>query len=264
MEAIQVIILSVVQGLTEYLPVSSSGHLIILPQIFGWQDQGLVFDVMVHVGTATAALVYFRKDIIDLLISFKTDERIKKFVSYFIIALFPAIIFGLTFKGLIEFRLRSVHFVAFNLILWGVILIIADFKSKQNHVKKTELENLTFRETLLIGVMQALALFPGTSRSGITISTGVLQNIEHKTAVKLSFLMGIPLIFAAGFLSVIDYLRFPADTFVSGPQILLALLFSFASGMFAIHVMMKFLEKIGLTFFGVYRITLAVILLAYF
>lgn len=261
MSELHVLILGIVQGITEFLPVSSSGHLIILPKLFHWPDQGLAFDAMVHVGTVLAAAWYFRKDIIAILVDLKQKGSTgRKLTLGIILSMIPAIIVGLLFKGWIEETLRTTTFVAMNLILWGIVLIYAEYFAKKKK-NQNEIGSLSVKQAVLIGCAQALALFPGTSRSGITLSTGVFLGLTKEAAVKFSFLMGIPIILAAGSLSMIELIQSP-DAQISISIMLLSLAVSFFSGLAAIHFLLTVVKKRALIYFGAYRILLALLLLA--
>jgi len=275
MSILQAALLSVIQGLTEFLPISSSGHLIIIPKFFNWPDQGLAFDAVVHLGTALAAIIYFREYIFDVIkgfiphkminkkkkvVSAGVQQRSRRFAYIVLVATIPAVIVGLTFKDYIAENLRSTTFVALNLLVWGIVLILAEIYA--NKVKNPlPLAQTSYGKGLMIGVAQALALFPGTSRSGITISTGLFANFSRKDAVRFSFLLSIPVILGAGLLSLLDLLQNAGEAGISVLAILVALLGAFLSGLLAIHILLKFIDQKGLLYFGIYRIILAGVLL---
>jgi undecaprenyl-diphosphatase len=259
----QALILSVIQGVTEFLPISSSGHLILIPEFFGWRDQGLAFDAIIHLGTTLAALLYFRKDLFDLIRGFftKGTSDMKRVGYAILLSMIPALVIGLLFKSIIESQARTSLVVAFNLFLWGGVLIFAEHHATKNTPSKA-FKDITLKQGLLIGVSQALALFPGTSRSGITLSTGLFLGIKREDAVKFSFLMGAPVIFGAGILSFLDLMQ---NSVPQGGETVLpifaALLGSFVSGMLAIHLLLKVISKKGLYFFGIYRMILSAAIL---
>ncbi len=200
----QIIVLALVQGITEFLPISSSGHLILIPALTGWPDQGQFTDVMVHLGTLGAILVYFWRDVgkliggaLLLLRGKITDEG--RLAIYIVLATIPAVAFGLVLKkfGFADLE-RSVTVVAWNTLLYGVLMLIADTVGKQT---KT-IENMTLPSALIIGVAQALALIPGTSRSGITMTAARFLGFTRPDAARFSFLLGIPAIAGAGALTI--------------------------------------------------------------
>jgi len=264
MSLLQAIVLSIVQGLTEFLPISSSGHLILVPLFFDWPDQGLAFDAMIHLGTTFAAVIYFRTEVVRILKSIfvKGDKQGRYLGLIILLSMIPAFIVGVLLKEQISTDARSVGIVAFNLFLWGAVLILAELFA-QKKLPSISLFKIPWIKGLGIGIAQALALIPGTSRSGITISTGLFVGLSREDAVRFSFLMSIPVIFGAGLFSFIDFLQTPNDS-ISLWLILVGLVGSFLSGMFAIHFLIKILSKKGLLYFGVYRILLAAFLVFYF
>ena len=176
MDWLQVLVLAVIQGLTEFLPISSSAHLILAPVLFGWTDQGLAFDVALHLGSLAAVVLYFRRDLINMTLSWtrsvthremNDDARLAWGV---LLATIPVGLAGLLFKDVIEQQLRSPLYIAAGLIVFGLVLSWADWR----HRGEREVNQMTWKDVLLIGLAQALALFPGTSRSGITMTAGLL------------------------------------------------------------------------------------------
>lgn len=256
-------VLSIVQGLTEFLPISSSGHLLLLPRFFGWADQGLNFDAAIHLGTLLAVLVYFHRDLRSLIASlFDPESKAhRKLVALLLLSAIPAVIAGLTLKTFIEEQVRGVLIVAVNLLIWGIILMIAEYTA-QHRQTELKMEQLTWKRALFIGAAQALALIPGTSRSGITISSGLFSGLSREEAVRFSFLMGIPVIAGAGLFSLLDFFQQPGG--MGSIDLAAALLLAFLSGLAAIHLLLKLISKRGLYFFGVYRILLAIVLLIFF
>lgn len=209
MSVIQAIVLGFVQGLTEFLPVSSSGHLILVPHFFGWPDQGLSFDAMIHLGTAFAAIWFFRADIKQLVTGIVSaggqSEAAKNSFRWAILAsMVPAIIIGLFLKDFIESSTRGTVFVAVNLIIWSFVLLAADWLASRP--RKTDVRP-TILQAFIIGIAQACALLPGTSRSGATIATGIFCGLDRASAVRFSFVAGIPIILAVGAVSSVDLVR---------------------------------------------------------
>ena len=260
MSLLQATILGIIQGLTEFLPVSSSGHLIILPTIFNWEVQSLAFDVALHVGTLTAVLFYFRSDIIKLatgIIRYRDQNyRVeRRFAFLIILGIIPAGFAGFLFERQIEHSSRSITIVIANLVIWGLFLIAADLFTL---LKKTH-SALTPLKALIIGFFQVLSLIPGTSRSGITIGAGIFTNISKKEAARFSFLMSIPLITAAGILKSMDLFQ-AQNGGVPFLPLAVGFIASALTGFFAIKLLMKILGGFGLTFFALYRVALAMLL----
>jgi len=257
----QIFVLALVQGLTEFLPVSSSGHLILIPALTGWPDQGIVTDVMVHVGSLFAVIAYFWKDVIkllrgtgDLLRLKSTDES--RMAGYIALATIPALVFGAVLKlsGFLD-SIRGVEIVAWNAVIFGVLLFVADVVGKRVKV----MEQMTLPPALIIGFAQALALIPGTSRSGITMTAARFLGFERAEAARFSFLLGIPAIAAAGAFTAIELIQLggsiPADA-------LLAAVLTFFAALGAIALLMALVKRIGFFIFMVYRLLLAAVLFA--
>jgi undecaprenyl-diphosphatase len=254
MTLIQSFCLGLLQSLTEFLPVSSSGHLILVPALLHWPDQGLAFDVIIHLGTAAAAMIYFRRDILALF-DWPRSKRSWVMVS---VALLPTVIAGFLLKDAIELYARDVSVVAFNLILWGLVLIGADVYSRRNP-GTAQLTDLQWPQALFIGLAQSIALIPGTSRSGSTLAVALFLGLARVDAVKFSFLIGIPAMLGAGLLSIVDLAQ-GAQAVNVGPLIV-GFVVSMLGGLVAIHLLMALLRYKALTYFGVYRIVLGLILL---
>lgn len=254
MSLIQAFWLGLLQSVTEFLPVSSSGHLILLPVILHWPDQGLAFDVVMHVGTAAAALVYFRRELL-MLFDWQTS---KKLWGMIVISLIPTVIAGLLLKDIVEVYARDVSVVAFNLVLWGIALIIVDWYSRKKPGTKT-LMTIEWPQALLIGLAQSAALIPGTSRSGATLVLALFLGMVRPDAVKYSFMIGVPAILGAAVLSVND-LTGQAASMNPGP-LLVGFVVSLVGGLAAIHLLMTLLRSKMLTYFGIYRILLGLALL---
>src|SRR3989338_2090132 len=198
----QAVFLGLLQGITEFLPVSSSGHLIFVPLLLGWEDQGLAFDVVVHLGTLLAVVFYFRGKLSlmtrAVLSRNETLAGEKRLAFLALASLLPAALFALLVKDFVETEGRNALLVGFNLVFWGVLLWLADWKARH----KRELRDLNLRDALFIGVFQALSIIPGTSRSGATMTAGLFSGLKRKDAAEVSFLMGVPAIAAAGALKV--------------------------------------------------------------
>lgn len=200
MDTVQVVFLAIIQGLTEFLPISSSAHLILPSALLGWEDQGLAFDVAVHVGSLLAVLTYFRKDIRLLIVCWcrsltggqQTPES--RLGWQIILATIPAGLAGLFLGDLIELHLRSIAVIAFTTIVFGILLGLSDKFS----LRAKNLHQFTWRSALIVGCAQALALIPGTSRSGITITAALALGFDRIAAARFSFLLAIPVIVLSG------------------------------------------------------------------
>jgi undecaprenyl-diphosphatase len=259
MTLIQIIVLSLIQGLTEFLPVSSSAHLILGSRVFSWPDQGLVFDVATHLGTLLAVLVYFRKDLWTMVVpwlgSGKGDEASRQLGLTLIIASIPAIVAGGLLHSWVESALRDTRVIAFTTIGFGGLLWWADARFSRSKL----MQDMNMKAGFMIGLAQMLALVPGTSRSGITITMGRMLGFDADSAARFSFLLSIPIIAAAGGYGVLRMLLHdaPIDWF----QFSLAILLSALAGWLCIAAFLALLKRVGLVPFVVYRLALGVVLL---
>lgn len=258
MESMQLIALALIQGLTEFLPISSSGHLILPSKLLGWPDQGLAFDVAVHVGSLIAVLFYFRKDVANLILSWfislrgpsSHDSQLAWVVIW---ATIPAALVGYVFDDFIENNLRSIAVIATTTIFFGLLLGWADFKGQRN----INLKKMTFKQAMLIGLSQALALIPGTSRSGITMTTALALGLERQAAARFSFLLSIPLIMLSGGYKALSLLGQPA---IAWNEIILGTLIAALSAGACIHFFLSWIDRIGMWPFVIYRLILGAFL----
>ena len=259
MTLIQIIVLSLIQGLTEFLPVSSSAHLILGSKVFSWPDQGLVFDVATHLGTLLAVLVYFRRDLWDMLTPWfgagKGDEESRKLGLTLIVASIPAIIAGALLHGWVESALRDVRVIAISTIGFGLLLWWADAR----FARGKQLADMNMKSGVLIGLAQMLALVPGTSRSGITMTMARMLGFNTDTAARFSFLLSIPVIAAAGAYGVLRVLMHDAS--IDWFQFSLATLLSALAGWLCIAAFLALLKRVGLLPFIIYRLVLGMALL---
>ncbi len=259
MSLVQIIVLALVQGLTEFLPVSSSAHLILGGKLFGWPDQGLVFDVAAHLGTLLAALVYFRKDlwrmVVPWLIKDRCDEASRKLGLTLLVASIPAVAAGGVLHTLVETALRDIRVIAFATLVFGLLLWWADVHYKHS---KT-MQAMTMRTGFIIGLAQMLALVPGTSRSGITITMGRMLGFDADTSARFSFLLSIPVIAAAGGYGILKMLLH--DTVINWSQFGLAVGFAGIAGWLCIAAFLALLRCVGLLPFVLYRMVLGITLL---
>ena len=265
---VQALVLGIVQGLTEFLPVSSSGHLIVVPFLAGWDDPfitSLAFSVMLHLGTLVALLVYFRADWIRLVPAGIAAARDRSFggdpdrkLAWLLVAsTIPAAIVGLVFNDLIEGSFRQVGLVAFTLVLGGVLLFVAD----RFGAKSRGIEDVTFPIAVGIGVAQALALVPGISRSGISIAAGRLVGMDRESAARFAFLMATPITAGAGLFEARKLLAGEGGVDVSIMPLVVGMIASLVSGLIAIHFMLGFLRRQSLDVFVWYRFALAAVVL---
>jgi len=264
MDFIQILVLALVQGLTEFLPVSSSAHLILVPIITGWEDQGLAFDVAVHVGTLMAVVLYFRRELSKMTISWaasvmgKGVDRDAKLAWSVLLGTIPVGIAGLLFKDFIETHLRTPSVLATATLVFALLLWWADAKGRESRDEYS----LTWLDVAFIGLAQALALIPGTSRSGATMTAGLFIGLSRKASARFSFLLSIPVIVLAGGLKILDYLK---EATVNDMQpLMLGALLSGISAYFCIHYFLILLEKIGMVPFVIYRIILALFIFVLF
>jgi undecaprenyl-diphosphatase len=254
MNILQSIVLGLIQGLTEFLPVSSSGHLIIVRDLFGWNfEQSLAFDVFIHLATLLAIIVCFWGDIKRIFKDFASEgfsSRSKNLLGALILGCVPAVIAGYYLSHIFEELLRRPDYVAYALIAGSIVFFFADQISK---LDRGEGGGVNWIKGLFIGVFQMFALIPGVSRSGITISGGLFFGLSREEAIKFAFLLGIPIIAGAGLrtLLTIDSLPF-AD-----PAIWAGFVAAFISGLWAAKFLVKYLAKHSFTPFIVYRILLA-------
>ncbi|MFV8781766.1 undecaprenyl-diphosphate phosphatase [Microbulbifer sp. SA54] len=260
MEIFQIIFLALIQGVTEFLPISSSAHLILPSQVLGWPDQGLAFDVAVHFGSLAAVLIYFRKDVWSLICDglggfrngqFSDDGRLAWLI---VLATIPAGLAGLIFKDFIELHLRSAAVIATTTILFGILLWWVDVRGKRSE----ELSALNWKKALLIGCAQALALIPGTSRSGITMTAGLMLGMKREAAARFSFLMSIPVIALSALLLTMEL--FDTESVPWG-DILMGAVLSGISAYLCIHFFLQFISRIGMAPFAIYRLLLGAALI---
>jgi len=261
MDNLQIIILALVQGLTEFLPISSSAHLVLLPQILQWPGHGLVFDVAVHIGSLVAVLYYFRVEVRNMLKSWLCSlaggeaDQDSLLAWWVIIGTTPAVLIGFLLQGPIEESLRSPWIVALASIGFGLVLWMADVSSRRT---RTEFE-LNLKDVLIIGCFQVLSLIPGTSRSGITITLGLMLGLTRQAAARFSFLLAMPVIFASG---VLQTMRMLTEVHPIGwLDLLLGATISAISAALCIHFFLRLIDRVGMLPFVIYRVLLGVAIL---
>ena len=257
MTYLQSAVLGVVQGATEFLPVSSSGHLVLVPRLLGWPDQGLSFDAAIHVGTLAALVLYFRAELWRM--AHGLDRRLALML---IAATIPGGIAGVLFEKAISARLRDPIVIASMLIAWGLVMWLADRHAARAAHAVQEPADITWGAAMTVGVAQALALIPGTSRSGITITAGLFTGLSRAAAARFAFLLGIPITGAAGSIKLLSLLRHGSDVAL-GP-LLTGVVVSCVAGLAAVWFLVNFLERRSLLPFVIYRCALGVVVLALF
>lgn len=260
----QAIWLALLQGLTEFLPISSSAHLILVPRVLEWPDQGLVFDIAVHVGTLLAVMVYFHKELKHMARSWagsfsgKGMDNEGRLAWGIILGTVPVMIAGLFFADAVETTLRSPMVIAVTTIGFGVLLWVADRNAADSRTEYS----LGWGEVLMIGVAQAVALVPGTSRSGITMTAGLFLGMTRESAARFSFLLSIPTIMMGGLHEALKILEggveFDAGILLTGIAV------SAVSAWLVIHFFLKLISKMGMTPFVIYRLLLGAVLLVMF
>lgn len=274
-----VTVLALIQGLTEFLPVSSSAHLILPSKLLGWPDQGLGFDVAVHVGTLLAVICYYLADLVKITaytIESMVTRRmgpVAKIGFCLILATIPAAVFGFAFEQQISTIARSVQVIAWTTIGYGILLGISSYVNRHlvwrnilaiEGERADSLRHLTFQQALIIGFAQALSIVPGTSRSGITLTAGLFLGMRPEAAARFSFLLSIPVIIASATLEGIKLVKHPELMGCEWTDMLLGTAIAFFTALLVIHFFLKFIAKSGMAVFVIYRVLLGAALLAWF
>ena len=265
MEVFRAVVLALVQGLTEFLPISSSAHLILVPRILGWPDQGLAFDVAVHLGTLIAVLGYFRDEVRAIIVAWirsvaRRDHETAdaKLGWSIIIASLPVVVAGLLLENVVESQLRSPLVIASTTAVFGILLWLADLRQK----KISDEFGISFLFALLIGLAQVLALVPGTSRSGITITAGLVLGLSRQAASRFSFLIAMPAIAGAAVLEFYALVRSPEP--VPWTALTVGLIVAAVSAYLCIRLFLRAIDRIGMLPFMIYRLLLAGLLFVLF
>jgi undecaprenyl-diphosphatase len=258
---LQIVVLAIVQGLTEFLPISSSGHLVLVPYLVDWTDQGLAFDVAVHFGSLLAVCAFFREDIMGLLrgtVSILGGD-LKSPQAYMALAIglgtIPAAAAGLLFAGWIEANLRDPAVIVYTLSGYGILMALADRFAR----REKGMSEIRISDALIIGAAQALSLVPGTSRSGITITAGRLLGFERQDAARFSFLLSAPVILLATLYKGAGLVL--GDSPVAWGELALGVAVSAVVAYASIEFFMRFVSRIGLAPFAIYRLLLAAVIL---
>ncbi len=262
MDIFQAIALALLQGLTEFLPISSSAHLILMPIVTGWDDQGLAFDVAVHVGTLTAVVAYYRKDVGQIIVAWvksltgKGVTEDSKLAWYVVIGTIPVGLVGILLPDGVKEILRSPLVIAGSTIVFGVLLWIAEKLATEKR------DQITLLDAILVGCFQALALIPGTSRSGITITGGLFSGLKREQSARFSFLLSIPVITLAGLMLTKDLVESKAQ--VQWDMMAVGAIVSAVVAYLTIGWFLKLLHNIGMIPFVYYRLVLGLVLFAVF
>jgi undecaprenyl-diphosphatase len=262
MNALQAIVLGLVQGLTEFLPISSSGHLRIVPAFFGWDDPGAAFTAVIQLGTMAAVLLYFRADLWRIAVAWLRslrDPSVRGDVDarmgwYIVLGTIPIAILGLAFKDPIEHQFRTLELIGTTLIVFGLVMLAAEARSRRDR----SLREITSRDGLLIGLAQALALVPGVSRSGATISAGLLLNFDRAAAARYSFLLSVPAVVLSGLFE----LRHAGEGNLPVGATALATVLAFVTGYASIAFLLRYLARHTIAVFVGYRVLLGVVVIA--
>lgn len=265
MTFLDALILGLLQGITEFLPISSSGHLVLGEALLGLNVEALKsFDVAVHIGTLAAIIIYFWKDFVGLIMGFlsllrivkkkKKYEEYQKLVGYIVIGTVPAVIVGLLFGDAIDYLFRNPLYVGLFMIIVAEVFIIAEGVLK----KYKEEVNVGLKQAVIIGLVQATALIPGVSRSGSTIAAGIFQGVSREKAARFSFLLAMPAILGAGLLTLVKDLK-AGEFNVEAMPMIVGFIASVASGFAAVYFLMKFLKNHTLKVFSVYLFAIGLI-----
>lgn len=259
MTIFEIIVLAIIQGITEFLPISSSGHLLLPAELLGWQKQGLGFDVAVHVGSLLAIVIYLRKDIAQLTVGWCQSVTGKKndngrLAWLIVMATLPAVVIGYTGKAFVEAYTRSGLVIATTTIVFALLLWWADRASKQQF----DVSDMNWKKALIIGFAQVTAMIPGTSRSGITMTAALFLGFNRESAARFSFLLSVPVIMGAGTLMGIDMMQ--SEETVDWNSIFWGAGLSFVSAYICVALFIRWISRIGMLPFVIYRLALGVIL----
>ena len=266
MSVIEAIVLGIVQGLTEFLPISSTGHLRIVPSFLGWEDPGAAFTAVVQLGTMAAVLLYFREDLIRIgrawLDSVRERGRRRDLDArlgwYIVLGTIPIGIFGVLFKDQIETGARDLYLIGIALIVFGLIMYVADHKA----TLRRQIDDVEARDGFWVGMAQALALVPGVSRSGATISAGLFLGLDRAAAARFSFLLSVPAVVLSGLFELASIIHGDESQSAGAGSLVIATSLAFVVGYASIALLLRFLVRHTLFVFVAYRIVLGAIVLA--
>jgi len=260
---LEAIVLGIAQGLTEFLPISSTAHLRIVPAFAGWEDPGAFFTAVVQLGTMLAVVIYFWRDLLRIgrvwFASLRRPELRGELDArmgwYVIVATIPIVIFGFAFRDQIETGARNLYLIGVMLIVLGLVLLAADWTSK----RVRDVEDVGARDAIWVGLAQALALIPGTSRSGATITAGLFLGLKREAAARFSFLLSVPAIVLSGLYGLLEIFTGEGD--VSGGALVVSTIFAFIFGYLSIAFLLRFLATHSMLVFVVYRLALGAIVI---
>ena len=255
MDFVQILILSIIQGITEFLPISSQSHLILTSKLLGMSDQGLSFDIALHAGSLMAIIIYYRKEVTKIMSI--SDEGIQ-YLKLIIIGSIPLPIIGLLFVDIVSENLRTINTIAFMTIVFALLLYFAE---RRNHENENSFATLSFFTIIFIGFMQTLAIMPGVSRSGIVITAALLLNYSREDSIKIAFLLSIPAIFMATVYQSMQLYGVGNIEILN--EHLLGMILSFIFSYITIHLFISTINKISFTPYVVYRIALGLLLLTF-
>lgn len=261
MTILEAIVAGFIQGITEILPISSSGHLILVHELFDMQADSLSFDVALHLATLVAIIFVLRKEVFDVLKIVFSKKIFSSLGFKIVIATIPAGVCGYLLKDDSIYLLRSAQVVAISMIFWGIVLYCADLISRKKKCKEGDLQKVSWLESIIIGFAQAIALIPGTSRSGITMTAGLFAGVDKIRSAKFSFLLSIPAILGAVVFSGADAIRVGFD--IGFAPLIVGCAMALICGIFSIKFLIKFLQTGTFLWFAVYRVLLGVIILTF-
>jgi undecaprenyl-diphosphatase len=264
-EILKAILLGIVQGLTEFLPISSSAHLRIVPSLFGWEDLGAGYTAVIQIGTMAAIVIYFWKDLVKMAISVTSDFKTRRWMEnpnsrLFIlitIGTIPIMILGYALKDIIDNQFRDIYLIAANMIFFSGVMWAAERYTK----KIRNIENLNIVDSVIIGLFQALALVPGTSRSGSTIAGGFLRHLDRESAAKFSFLLSIPAVLISGLYKLYSDRHLLGATGGSMLSVIIATIVSGLVGYASIWMLLRYIKNHSLNIFIIYRILFGILII---
>lgn len=270
MTLLQSIILGIIQGITEFLPISSSAHLVIAPYLFGWKipaQDGFIFDVLVQLGTLLAVIIYFRKDLAKIIVAVINglihrqpfSDPMSRLGWLLVLATLPAVIAGVLFKNQVEQAFASPLAAALFLLGTALFLVIAELVGKRNR----QLDSVTWLDALISGLFQAVSLLPGISRSGSTITGGMIRNLDRPSAARFSFLMSIPVMIGAGALELLDLFKSP-NLSSQLPSVIVGFVFAAIVGYLSIRWLLSFIIRRPLYIFAIYCVIISIITLVFY
>jgi undecaprenyl-diphosphatase len=270
MTLLQSIILGIIQGITEFLPISSSAHLVITPYLLGWHipaQDGFIFDVLVQLGTLLAVIIYFRRDLYKIISAVINglirrqpfSDPMSRLGWLLVLATIPAVIAGILFKDLIEQAFGSPPAAALFLLGTALLLVIAEQVGK----RMRQLDTITWMDALIVGIFQAISLLPGISRSGSTITGGMIRNLDRPAAARFSFLMSVPVMIGAGALAVVDLIKTPNFS-MQIPTVMAGFIIAAIVGYLSIRWLLAFLVKRPLYLFAIYCVLVSIIVLIFY